>query len=596
MTLNINIITPRLIVQSSDFRITRFDTQTLITDESSKYLSLTYSNWRGLITYTGVGLWDGKETSKLVEEWVTPLGNASFEDFVETVRSASEAWLAAIAARSEPHRHTFIVAAFQAGASQIATISNFERCNQPRAKQLKQPSASMSTSTFRSESRPLLMITGRTDAVSKSDIKYLRQVMSETENPQRIRAALKRVNSNAARSDQSQTISDRCAVVSLSADGTDVGDIEGQAHLRTITYGISFDLNEVLRADGLDPATWRAVGFTAAVYSQNSPSNAQNSPSRRCRPATVKNSNTYTLRELRHLDFESLGVCAATNDGLMTGGAYRYERRDEPLIWRSQDGNHIESKLLRGFVADVNGRGQITGRMIHDDGKSAGFVWEADLLRPLCGAQTHASGHAINVAGVVAGSISTTENDDPAHYVPAVWTLDGRQLLLSDLGALGLANGQAIDINDDDHALVIGQSGKTSHGLVWNIHSGNIRRLGSSIHCVRLLSGGGVLGTYNDKDRASVSCIFSELGGWRTLELPAGFEIADMNSSGVAIGRANKDGYTQGWVRTREGGIIWLPSYVHHTNSPGAITESGIVVGNATSDHGSHALVWEPTL
>ena len=64
MTLNLTLLTKTTIYQSADYRLTDLDTRQW-TDESTKLVTFQYPNWHGLLTYTGIGRWQRKQTSPI---------------------------------------------------------------------------------------------------------------------------------------------------------------------------------------------------------------------------------------------------------------------------------------------------------------------------------------------------------------------------------------------------------------------------------------------------------------------------------------------------------------------------------------------------
>ena len=70
MTLNITIMTPDVLYQSADFRLTNLDNGGPMPHKSHKIVSLSYPDWAGYVTYTGLGRWGEKDTSDWVVEWL----------------------------------------------------------------------------------------------------------------------------------------------------------------------------------------------------------------------------------------------------------------------------------------------------------------------------------------------------------------------------------------------------------------------------------------------------------------------------------------------------------------------------------------------
>jgi hypothetical protein len=91
MTLNITLLTERAIYQSADFRLTNADTGKIITDASTKLVTLQYFEWDGFATYTGVGRWRGRDTSEWLVDWLRGLEDASPQDIAQRLFKA-ERW------------------------------------------------------------------------------------------------------------------------------------------------------------------------------------------------------------------------------------------------------------------------------------------------------------------------------------------------------------------------------------------------------------------------------------------------------------------------------------------------------------------------
>jgi hypothetical protein len=71
-----------------------------------------------------------------------------------------------------------------------------------------------------------------------------------------------------------------------------------------------------------------------------------------------------------------------------------------------------------------------------------------------------------------------------------------------------------------------------------------------------------------------------------------GFCATATNDAGDVAGAVVRDGFGQPWLRRASGEVLWLPYLAHHGCRPSAINSAGVIVGNARTDHGSHALIW----
>src|SRR5215217_8079854 len=127
MTLNITLLTERAIYQSADFRLTDADTGAIITDTSTKLVTLQYFQWDGFVTYTGVGRWANRDIAGWLVEWLTGLENASPQDVARRIKERATGLLNEIERLTRVrNRHTFTLATFWHDRPHIWVVSNFE--------------------------------------------------------------------------------------------------------------------------------------------------------------------------------------------------------------------------------------------------------------------------------------------------------------------------------------------------------------------------------------------------------------------------------------------------------------------------------------
>ena len=137
MTLNITLLTRRVIYQSADLRLTDPDTNQLITDRSTKVVDLLgYPDWHGFVTYTGVGRWlrNGRDTSQWVVDWLQGTHDARLNDIIDVLVTEGTKWLAAIRqATRRRSKHSFIIAAFVEAEAQLIGLYATKRGDRPRS-------------------------------------------------------------------------------------------------------------------------------------------------------------------------------------------------------------------------------------------------------------------------------------------------------------------------------------------------------------------------------------------------------------------------------------------------------------------------------
>jgi hypothetical protein len=129
MTLNVTVLTPTTIYLSADFRLTDSATGKPITDPSPKTVTLSYPDWDGFITYTGVGRWRDRDISDLTAEWLTGPAELSMADVARVIESKGTQLLRDVERSDHRMRHTFTLAGFGQGRVRAYVISNFEDCH-----------------------------------------------------------------------------------------------------------------------------------------------------------------------------------------------------------------------------------------------------------------------------------------------------------------------------------------------------------------------------------------------------------------------------------------------------------------------------------
>lgn len=88
MTLNITVLTSGAIFQSSDFQLTEFGTNTFVR-ESNKTVEFSYPDWKGFITYSGIGDWRDRDISSLLGIWTAGKTGITPDDLATLIRTRS---------------------------------------------------------------------------------------------------------------------------------------------------------------------------------------------------------------------------------------------------------------------------------------------------------------------------------------------------------------------------------------------------------------------------------------------------------------------------------------------------------------------------
>jgi Tfp pilus assembly protein PilF len=221
MTLNITYLSPRVIYQSGDFRLTDTNTGKPLDYWAQKQIIVSRFDWAALVAFCGAAH-TGQE---YVPEWIAnqvasinPQG--AFEELVEKLREA-DAWLSNFAARSRAF--TISVGAFVGTSPVFVMLSNYERLDQRPQKGRIRVADKLSVTRVR-PNKPRLIVTGRPAAVDLKDRYYLSARLRGDPTPVDAYQDLARINRRAAQRDGS--ISEGCFTSHL----TIIREYGGQPH------------------------------------------------------------------------------------------------------------------------------------------------------------------------------------------------------------------------------------------------------------------------------------------------------------------------------------------------------------------------------
>jgi hypothetical protein len=597
MTLNITLLTERAIYQAADFRLTVGDTGAQITDASTKLVTLQYFQWDGFVTYTGVGRWRRRDTSDWLVEWLTGLNDASPQDVALRIKERTTGLLDDIVRRTRVrYRHTFALAAFWQGRPHIWVISNFENCV---GRMSPRPSRDFSIDVKRFTADPIAVVTGQKQAVTREARRRLVHLARRyPEDSARIRRRLIETNEEAARSPLSgNTVSIGCSVCSFRADGTGVQDMcgAGGVHPIVLTNGAPmFDISELTRMLGFNPGQIKGMTFGS--------SKAAAAPVP-CRPHTVTpdESAGYRLYELTHPEFEAATARDVSDNGVVVGTGTRVGQPGEHLATTWDADN---STTLLGFIGNVgmiNDEQQVAGTAKMDDKSEHAVRWSGAAGADLgCYIGKDSGGIAINASGLVGGWVCVHPEDrGQTYFRPAAWFPGQDVVVLEDFGC---AWGQAVDVNDEGAVLLVGYVGSgllpsgPCKALLWRPLSGEYEIVGGhaaqGVYPMGLTNTGVVLGFSRDKNGDAIAGLASAGGGWEPLGTPAGWYPTAISDAGDIVGSVLVDGYERPWLRRSSGEVVWLPYFDYHYCRPSAVSRDGVVVGQAQTDHGTHALMW----
>ncbi len=599
LTLNITVLTRERVYQSSDFRLTEQPGGKIVTDASTKAISIQNSQFFGLLTYTGIGRWIRRDTREFILEWLISLGDVDLTTVTNGLAQRASNWLGRISSgRSRPYQLTMVLAAFDiaTGRATASVISNFEDAYGRQA-----PPTSLTVSAIEAAHNPTVLITGWKPAVSRDQRRWLERVTRRHKNqPERIRQAMMECNSVAAGSREGATISTGCTVIMLNRDGSGFQELTpgSSVSMRNVALGqLSPNIEDFMSRLGMTGA--QLVG---ASFAQAGASLTPLAPPP-CTPQLVDEASPYALSELNPPEAFGARARAISHEGIIAGDFTEEGRPSVLNYWRSSISSPASFDILP--VRNLEGSGDlgigrggtVVGAASGTDGFLHAFTWsggEARELADYSGRDSAAT--AINELGTAVGwaSLSATDRGQ-SQYRPAVWQHDGAMLVLQDLPGEW---GQAVAVAADGTALLWVHRGFADSLAVIRNSTGGLAIVGGNrgygVVPLGMNRYKAVLGAANDQ-AGRLAVVAQEAGAWQRLGTKPGWMPSAINNNGWVAGSVQYRGFARVWVYEPPGPPLLLPYYAHHHCQPFSINDTGDVVGTATADHGSHALLWRRT-
>jgi hypothetical protein len=595
MTLNVTLLTQSRIYQSADFRLTNPESNRVITDQSTKLVTLLYpkSFW-GLVTYTGVGSWSGKDTSLWITDWLAGKSDLGLADLAEHIAEEGTAWLQTIErATGQRYRHTFLIAGYVGDYPEFAVVSNFEDAI---GQITISPSVSLMTTRRRVRNRALAIVTGAKPSVTRDGRKRLQRLANTwPEDSARIRNAMMTLNQVAAQSPAARDlISEDCTVVSIDSGGQGFQDVtpEGRVQVRAIFNGMAMpDLSRLAGELGIPSP--RIIGATFGIHPSRQPSPTTCHPSVDVPDA----SHAYSLDEIAALEFDTMVARAIGRDGFVVGAGTLLGNRAEYhyWIWHPQSGMTRLPFVGGGSLGmDLVDASHAAITNVLPDGCNRAVRWKEDSGTDLGVHRGRDSGaQAINLSGTVAGWVCIdSDQRGQMNFRPAVWLADNSVHVLDDLPGDW---GEAIDINDSGSVLLWLHRGFASHAHLWQPGAAVAAiggQHGAGVIPVGINESGRILGFGRDGQGRAIALISDGGGTWSPLGTDAGWSPTAIGNDGSVVGFVEREGFGRPWMRQPSGDLVMLPYFRYHHHRPFGIGDRGDVVGEAMADHGTHALVW----
>lgn len=202
---------------------------------------------------------------------------------------------------------------------------------------------------------------------------------------------------------------------------------------------------------------------------------------------------------------------------------------------------------------------------------------------------------AINNSSTIAGSVAVQKTaNDRLKVLPAIFQV-GKPLVALD--SIKTAYGsQAVAINEPGHVLVkVDSEAFDVRSALWDPASDTWHYVGdnqANVFPIALTDNDVVLGQARNAHNQPVAVICKPGATWERLGTDDGWIPIDINNDGIVIGRVTIDQLTRPWIHYRGGQAKLLPYLTDHHTSPEAINNIGDIVGSASADNDTHALVW----
>jgi len=295
MTLNITLVSREAIYQSSDFRLSVFDTATgryiPRDDVAQKQVFVSTFRWNATVTFTGVGATaDIRVADWLAEQVRSFKGHVPFSDLLKALLGA-DSWLRTVPARDR--RHTFVVAGFVSIYPIVALVSNFETVT---AQAHPDPLKRLIVTQFRPR-KPQLIITGQRAAVETTNRASLLRRVRAGAAAHEMHLQLAETNAVAARRPAARnTVSEACFTCHLSSDGTGEARAHGLDESQPYTPAFADMLSQLglrLRPALDEQGRPKPIQFRGMTFARSEPTERFHREQLRRKPNDPSTHNNY---------------------------------------------------------------------------------------------------------------------------------------------------------------------------------------------------------------------------------------------------------------------------------------------------------------
>lgn len=614
MTLNVTVLTPTVIYQSADFRLTNIKTGKPLPDPSPKTVTLAYRAWNGFITYTGVGSWRDRYLSDYLVEWLTGPADLSMADVARIVANKGTELLHDMEIYYPRRRHTFILAGFEEQEPRVFVISNFEDCFGNSREDIDDH-LTVRTRATKHRKKATVIVTGYKRAVPLTDRRLLGSVAANYPGDGlRIRRRMAKLNADAAPRSNNM-ISPDCVVLSFRSDGTGVMQLDRDAvevpqQFPHIMNGVNVNklLTDTMKSMGLDLSKARVRQVASASIRPGQQTIAQRTP---CNYAVIEpdSSAGYRITEIASTDFELIAPKGINDRGQIVGTGRAGLRSDQPPIipWSYLNGQ-IERLSFAGLAAAVNDKGQVVAVLQGPNAPAPSWqrvaLYDNSTLIELplyhgeheSPERSDSEASAINNSSVMAGSVAIQyDKSEPLKIFAAIFRSDQSIAVFDGLRpAYGC---RAFDINEQGHVLLMAGIGPTNaRSILWNPTDNSWHYVGddtTNVFPIAINDDSTILGQARNKHDQPIAVICQPGGRWERLGTPDNWIPVDINNNGEVLGRTMIDLLERPWLHRPDGRTLMLPYLTDHNTNPTAINNAGQIAGSAAADNDFHVLVWQ---
>jgi len=288
------------------------------------------------------------------------------------------------------------------------------------------------------------------------------------------------------------------------------------------------------------------------------------------------------------------------NDAMTAAGYGTQHNRPtdaELWIWQTDTGLIKLPIAVTGggeFGVVLNNSGTLAAGERDSEGYLRAVIWDGNQVNRLDKSHARDSGvRAINEGGTVAGWIWLDPNDRTRlHQRPSIWCPGEETEVLADIPGQW---GQAIGINSEGTSLiwVHREAWFDNFPMLW-MTDGRLRPIAESrrVIPVGITDDRQVFGFVNTSSGHPEALMSVDGGDWQSLVIASGWRIDAVSRNGWLAGSFVDGGFERPWVRSPSEEIVELPYFRHHHCRASAINPSGDIAGYASTDHGSHAILW----